>query len=108
MATKKIEVIIPPFKLEEVRDALIAAGAEGMSVTEVKVSDRSRAGSYRGARYEIGFTARCKLEVVLPDFRGARCVDAVHAHVDGALEIAVYRLDDSVRIRTGEHVSRAA
>ena len=78
---KKIEVTVPPFKVEEMRDALVAAGAEGMSITEVKVLDEHvRTASYRGTTFEIPFSARCKVELVVRDDQVGRCLEAVRAH----------------------------
>ena len=109
---KKIEATIPPFTLEEVRAAFVGEGAEGMTVTEVRVLDpHIRTNYYRGSAYDIPFVARCKVEVVIADEQVARCVDAARAilaRTDDAGQIVVLPLGDTVRIRTGEHLSRAA
>ncbi|HLX69057.1 MAG TPA: P-II family nitrogen regulator [Verrucomicrobiae bacterium] len=105
---KKIEAIIKPFKLEEVKDALGEIGIEGMTVTEVKGFGRQKGHTeiYRGSEYTVDFLPKIKLEVVLPD---SRTDAAVHAIITAAKtgkigdgKIFVATIDDSVRIRTEE------
>ncbi len=80
-----------------------------MSVTEIKVLDPlGGTACYRGATYEVSFVPRCTIEVVVAAERVARCLDVMRAHLAGALELAVHGLDDLIRIRTGQHASRAA
>ncbi|MBI5385164.1 MAG: P-II family nitrogen regulator [Verrucomicrobia bacterium] len=105
---KKIEAIIKPFKLEEVRDALAAVGVEGMTVSEVKGFGRQKGHTeiYRGAEYTVDFLPKVKIEVVLPDSRVAAAVDAVvKAAKTGKIgdgKVFVSPTDQVVRIRTGE------
>ena len=109
---KKIEAIIKPFKLEDVKDALQEAGIQGMSVGEVKGFGRQKGHTevYRGAEYTVDFLPKLKLEVVVTD----QLVDAaVAAIIRGAKtgkigdgKIFVSTIDEAVRIRTderGEH-----
>jgi nitrogen regulatory protein P-II 1 len=105
---KKIEAVIKPFKLDEVKDALHEVGVTGMTVSEVKGFGRQKGHSevYRGAEYVIDFLPKIKLEVVLDD----RLVErAVHAIQDAARtgqigdgKIFVTNIDEAIRIRTGE------
>lgn len=107
-AMKKIEAIIRPFKLDEVKDALDRVDVHGMTVTEVKGYGRSggRATIYPGAEYVVDFVPKLKIEVVVPD-------DLVHAVLDAITDAAftgdtgdgkifVLPVDEAVRIRTGE------
>jgi nitrogen regulatory protein P-II 1 len=105
---KKIEAIIKPFKLEEVKEALSALGVEGMTVTEVKGFGRQKGHTeiYRGSEYTVDFLPKMKIEVVLPD---EQVKDAVEAIVKGAKtgkigdgKVFVSSVDNAVRIRTGE------
>jgi nitrogen regulatory protein PII len=109
---KKIEAMVPPSRLEDVRDALVRAGAEGMSLTEVKVLDQHvRTVCYRGSTFDLPFTAQYKFEVVVSAARLDHCVDALRSLLGagaGPSTIVVLPLEDSVRIRTGEHLSHAA
>ena len=105
---KKIEAIIKPFKLEEVKDALGDIGIEGMTVSEVKGFGRQKGHTeiYRGSEYTVDFLPKIKLELVLPDNR----VDAAITAIVGAAKtgkigdgkIFVFDLEKIVRIRTGE------
>lgn len=100
---RKIEVVIPPFALDRVQEALLAVGADGLTVTEVKVLDaHARSACYRGAIFDVAFTARCKLETVVSDDRVARVVEALRANVDGPAELVLHSVEDAVRIRTGQ------
>jgi nitrogen regulatory protein P-II 1 len=105
---KKIEAIVKPFKLDEVKDALSKIGIYGMTVTEVKGFGRQKGHVevYRGTEYEVTFIPKVKIEVVVPD----AMIDKVIATViekaktgnigDG--KIFLYSLEDVIRIRTGE------
>ena len=105
---KKIEAIIKPFKLQEVKDALNALGIQGMTVTEVKGFGRQKGHTeiYRGSEYTVDFLPKIKLELVLPDNR----VDAAVAAIVGAAKtgkigdgkIFVSPVQEAVRIRTEE------
>ena len=105
---KKIEAIIKPFKLEEVKDSLGDIGLEGMTVTEVKGFGRQKghAEIYRGAEYVIDFLPKIKVEVVLDDSLVERAVQAIQdaARTDkiGDGKIFVLPIEQAIRIRTGE------
>ena len=106
---KKIEAIIKPFKVDEVKDRLTAAGVEGITVTEVKGFGRQRGHTehYRGAEYTIEFVPKVELEIVARDEDVSKVVETIEATAKtGALgdgKIFVLPLGDTVRIRTGEH-----
>ena len=105
---KKIEAIIKPFKLDEVKNALHEVGVTGMTVTEVKGFGRQKGHTevYRGAEYVIDFLPKIKIEVVLDDVLVERAVQAVMdaARTDkiGDGKIFVIPVEQAVRIRTGE------
>ena len=105
---KKIEAIIKPFKLEEVKDALGEAGIEGMTVTEVKGFGRQKGHTeiYRGSEYTVDFLPKIKLEMVLPDSivetAVAAIVKAAKTGKIGDGKVFVSPVDESVRIRTDE------
>jgi nitrogen regulatory protein P-II 1 len=105
---KKIEAIIKPFKLEEVKEALAALGVEGMTVTEVKGFGRQKGHTevYRGSEYTVDFLPKLKLEVVLSDSRTPGAVDAiVKAAKTGKIgdgKVFVSAIENAVRIRTEE------
>ena len=105
---KKIEAIIKPFKLDDVKNALHDVGVTGMTVTEVKGFGRQKGHTevYRGAEYVIDFLPKIKIEVVLDDALVERAVQAVMdaARTDkiGDGKIFVTSIDEAVRIRTGE------
>lgn len=110
---KKIEAIIKPFRLDEVRDALTEVGVAGMTVTEVKGYGRQKGHTeiYRGSEYEVHFLPKVKLEIVLPD---ESVNDAVAAIIAGARtgkigdgKIFVSTLEEVVRIRTQEEGEQA-
>jgi nitrogen regulatory protein PII len=105
---KKIEAIIKPFKLEEVKDALGEVGIEGMTVSEVKGFGRQKGHTeiYRGSEYTVDFLPKIKLELVLGD---SQVDDAVNAIVKSAKtgkigdgKVFVSTVDEAVRIRTEE------
>lgn len=104
----KIEAIIRPFRLDDVKDALETLGVGGMTVTEVKGFGRQRGKSevYRGAEYVVDFVPKVKVEVVVEDALVDRCVEAIEkAARSGRIgdgKIFIFELKDAVRIRTGE------
>ena len=110
---KKIEAIIKPFKLEEVKDALTEIGVEGMTVTEVKGFGRQKGHTeiYRGSEYTVDFLPKIKIEVVLTDDLVARATEAIiKAAKTGKIgdgKIFVMSIDEAVRIRTDEKGDRA-
>ena len=105
---KKIEAIIKPFKLDEVKEALQEAGIQGLSVTEVKGFGRQKGHTelYRGAEYVVDFLPKVKIEMILTD----DLVDAAIAAIIAAArtdkigdgKIFVYPVEQAIRIRTGE------
>lgn len=105
---KKIEAIIKPFKLEEVKDALSELGIEGMTVSEVKGFGRQKGHTeiYRGSEYTVDFLPKIKLEVVLPDGRLDIAIEAIiKAAKTGKIgdgKIFVSSVEDAIRIRTDE------
>jgi nitrogen regulatory protein PII len=109
---KKIEAIIKPFKLEDVKEALSALGVEGMTVSEVKGFGRQKGHTeiYRGSEYTVDFLPKIKIEVVLVDPQVPAAVDAiVKAAKTGKIgdgKVFVSSIENAVRIRTeetGEH-----
>ncbi len=105
---KKIEAIIKPFKLDEVKEALARAGCEGMTVSEVKGFGRQKGHSelYRGAEYVVDFLPKVKLEILVDDAKVRQVTEAIlEAARTGRIgdgKIFVLNVDDAVRIRTGE------
>jgi nitrogen regulatory protein PII len=105
---KKIEAIIKPFKLDEVKEALTEIGVQGMTVTEVKGFGRQKGHKevYRGAEYVVEFVPKVKIEIVVADALAQRAVEAiVRAAKTGTIgdgKIFVTSLSEAVRIRTGE------
>jgi len=105
---KKIEAIIKPFKLDEVKEALSAIGVQGMTVTEVKGFGRQKGHTeiYRGSEYTVEFLPKIKVEIVLADTLIAAAVEAiVKAAKTGKIgdgKVFVLPIDDIVRIRTDE------
>ena len=110
---KKIEAIIKPFKLDEVKEALQEVGLKGMTVTEVKGFGRQKGHTelYRGAEYVVDFLPKVKIELVVDDGIVDRAVEVIQqaAKTDriGDGKIFVLPIEDVVRIRTGEHGSEA-
>ena len=108
MALKKIEAIIKPFKLEEVKEALTEVGIEGMTVTEVKGFGRQKGHTeiYRGSEYTVDFLPKVKIEIVVADDVKAKTVDAiVKAAKTGKIgdgKVFVLPSEEAVRIRTDE------
>jgi nitrogen regulatory protein P-II 1 len=105
---KKIDAIIKPFKLEDVKEALSGLGVEGMTVSEVKGFGRQKGHTeiYRGSEYTVDFLPKIKLEIVLPDARVEAAVDAiVKAAKTGKIgdgKVFVSTIDNAIRIRTEE------
>src|SRR5262245_57396566 len=105
---KKIEAIIKPFKLTEVKDALNAIGIAGMTVVEVKGFGRQKGHTeiYRGSEYTVDFLPKIKLEIVLPDSQVKQAVEVItkNAHTGkiGDGKIFVMPIETAVRIRTDE------
>ena len=105
---KKIEAIIKPFKLDEVKNALHEVGITGMTITEVKGFGRQKGHTevYRGAEYVIDFLPKLKVEVVVDDAIAERAVQAIQdtARTDkiGDGKIFVLLVEQAIRIRTGE------
>ncbi len=105
---KKIEAIIKPFKLDEVKEALQETGIQGLSVIEAKGFGRQKGHTelYRGAEYIVDFLPKVKIEVVLADDQLEAAVEAIvkAARTDkiGDGKIFVYEIEQAVRIRTGE------
>jgi nitrogen regulatory protein P-II 1 len=105
---KKIEAIIKPFKLEDVKEALAGLGVEGMTVSEVKGFGRQKGHTeiYRGSEYTVDFLPKLKLEVVLADSNVEAAVDAiVRAAKTGKIgdgKVFVSSIENAVRIRTEE------
>jgi len=105
---KKIEAIIKPFKLDEVKEALQEIGIQGLSVTEVKGFGRQKGHTelYRGAEYVVDFLPKVKIEVVLSDDMADAAVDAIIAAAKtdkiGDGKIFISDISQAIRIRTGE------
>lgn len=105
---KKVEAVIKPFKLDEVREALSEVGITGLTVTEVKGFGRQKGHTelYRGAEYVVDFLPKIKIEIVLPDERVDQAVEAIiKAARTGKIgdgKIFVSTVEQVVRIRTGE------
>lgn len=105
---KKIEAIIKPFKLDDVKEALQEVGVQGLSVTEVKGFGRQKGHTelYRGAEYVVDFLPKVKIEMVLPDDQVETAVDAIvsaaRTEKIGDGKIFVSPVEQAIRIRTGE------
>jgi nitrogen regulatory protein P-II 1 len=110
---KKIEAIIKPFRLDEVKSALQELGIEGMTVTEVKGFGRQKGHTeiYRGTEYTVDFLPKVKIEVVIPDERTDAAVAAiVKAAKTGKIgdgKIFVSKIEEAIRIRTEERGDHA-
>jgi nitrogen regulatory protein P-II 1 len=110
---KKIEAIIKPFKLDEVKEALHDVGVSGITVTEAKGFGRQKGHTelYRGAEYVVDFLPKVKLEVVVDDALAARVVEAIATAAQtgriGDGKIFVLPVESALRIRTGETDSNA-
>ena len=105
---KKIEAIIKPFKLDEVKDALNQIGLKGITVLEAKGFGRQKGHTelYRGAEYVVDFLPKVKLELIIEDEMVEKAVEAIgssaHTGRIGDGKIFVSSIDDAIRIRTGE------
>jgi nitrogen regulatory protein P-II 1 len=110
---KKIEAIIKPFKLEEVKEALSDLGIEGMTVSEVKGFGRQKGHTeiYRGSEYTVDFLPKIKIEVVLADSivdnATIAIVKAAKTGKIGDGKVFVYNIDEAIRIRTDETGEKA-
>ena len=110
---KKIEAIIKPFKLDEVKEALSKAGVQGMTITEVKGFGRQKGHTelYRGAEYVVDFLPNVKIEILVDDDKAADVADTIITAARtgriGDGKIFIMPMDEVVRIRTGERGSDA-
>ena len=110
---KKIETIIKPFKLEEVKEGLSELGISGMTVSEVKGFGRQKGHSeiYRGAEYTVDFVPKIKVEVVVEDSMATQVIDVILDQAKtgqiGDGKIFVRTIDNAYRIRTGEEGRKA-
>ena len=105
---RKVEAIIKPFKLDEVKEALHEIGIQGMTVTEVKGFGRQKGHTelYRGAEYVVDFLPKIKIEVAVPDEMAEKVAQAIVAAANtgriGDGKIFILPMEDVIRIRTGE------
>ncbi len=105
---KKIEAIIRPFKLEEVKEALVEIGIRGLTISEVRGYGRQKGHTetYRGSEYRIEFVPKIKIEVVVEENKVEKIVEAILKTAKtgqvGDGKIFIYNVEDVVRIRTGE------
>ncbi|TMA36544.1 MAG: P-II family nitrogen regulator [Deltaproteobacteria bacterium] len=110
---KKIEAIVKPFKLDEVKEALQGIGIQGMTVTEVKGFGRQKGHTelYRGAEYVVDFLPKIKIELVVPDELADKAVSAITEAANtgriGDGKIFVFQVEEAIRIRTGERGASA-
>jgi nitrogen regulatory protein PII len=110
---KKIEAIIRPHLLENVKDALQTLGIQGMTISEVRGFGRQKGHTevYRGSEYKVEFVPKIKLELVLDDEVAEGAIDAIAKTARtgkfGDGKIFVFSVDDAIRIRTGEHGEQA-
>ncbi|MBM3617770.1 MAG: P-II family nitrogen regulator [Alphaproteobacteria bacterium] len=110
---KKIEAIIKPFKLDEVKEALQEVGLQGITITEIKGFGRQKGHTelYRGAEYVVDFLPKIKIEIVLEDQLVERTVEAIiqaaHTGRIGDGKIFISPIEDAIRIRTGERGNSA-
>jgi nitrogen regulatory protein PII len=105
---KQIEAIIKPFKLDEVKEALTKAGIQGMTVEEVKGFGRQKGHTelYRGAEYSVDFLPKVKIQILVPDDKVVRVVEAIETSARtgkiGDGKIFITPVEEVIRIRTGE------
>ena len=110
---KKVEAIIKPFKLDEVKDKLNDIGVQGITVTEVKGFGRQKGHSelYRGAEYIVDFLPKIKIEIVISDLLVDDAIEAIKNSAQtgriGDGKIFITNLEDAIRIRTGERGEEA-
>ena len=113
MSLRKLEAIIKPFKLEEVKEALTELGIEGLTVSEVKGFGRQKGHTeiYRGSEYTVDFLPKVRVEIVLPDDRVEGAVQAIVTSARtgkiGDGKIFLTRVDDAIRIRNEERGENA-
>ncbi len=106
---KKIEAIIKPFKLDEVKEALAGENLQGMTVSEVKGFGRQKGHTelYRGSEYVVDFLPKIKIELLVSDEKAATCAALIEKTAKtgriGDGKIFISSVDDVIRIRTGEH-----
>lgn len=105
---KKVEAIIRPFKLDEIKEALLEEGIRGMTISEVRGYGRQKGHkeTYRGSEYQIEFVPKMKIEIVVDDDQLEKVVDAILNHAKtgqvGDGKIFIYNIEDVIRIRTDE------
>ena len=110
---KKIDAIIKPFKLEEVKEALAAVGVQGLTISEVKGFGRQKGHTeiYRGSEYTVDFLPKIKIEVVVPDSLAQQAADAIVRSARtgkiGDGKVFVSSIEDAIRIRTDERGDKA-
>ena len=110
---KKIEAVIKPFKMDDVREALSEVGVNGMTVTEVKGFGRQKGHTelYRGAEYNVDFLPKVKVELIVANEQVERCIEAIMNTAKtgkiGDGKIFVYDVERVIRIRTGEENEEA-
>jgi nitrogen regulatory protein P-II 1 len=105
---KKIEAIVKPFKLDDVKEALNEIGIQGMTISEVKGYGRQKGHKeiYRGAEYVVDFIPKVKIEIIVDSERAAQVVDAIQKAANtgkiGDGKIFVFSVEEVIRVRTGE------
>lgn len=105
---KKIEAIVRPFKLDDVKEALLEEGVRGLTITEVRGYGRQKGHTetYRGSEYRIEYVPKVKIEVVVSDRQAEKIVDAIlrtaKTNEIGDGKIFIYNVEDAIRIRTDE------
>ena len=105
---KKIEAIIRPYKLDEVKEALLEEGIRGLTITEVRGYGRQKGHTetYRGSEYQIEFVPKIKIEIVVDDHHVEKVIDAILKIAKtgqvGDGKIFIYNIEDAIRIRTDE------
>lgn len=105
---KKIEAIIKPFKLEEVKEALASVGIQGMTVTEVKGFGRQKGHTeiYRGSEYTVDFLPKVKIEIIVDDAQAGAVAEAIVSSANtgkiGDGKVFISAVEEAIRIRTGE------
>ncbi len=110
---KKIEAIIKPFKLDDVKEAVTQLGIHGMTVTEVKGFGRQKGHTelYRGAEYVVDFIPKIKIEIVVPEGLAGKAIEVIESAARtgkiGDGKIFVLSVDETIRIRTGERDTAA-
>jgi nitrogen regulatory protein P-II 1 len=106
---KKIEAIIQPHKLDDVKEALIGIGVDGMTISEVRGHGRQKGHTetYRGAEYKVDLLPKVKVEMIVPEARASQVVEALSTAARsgkiGDGKIFVSSIDDAIRIRNGDH-----